>query len=179
VRIQPGQPYKSLSAPIATQNSGLQLVTTGDLNRGLAIVASALDRRPRDRRRGDCSHLVNAIYKAAGFPYPYSKSSDLFRGISSFVSVDEPETGDLIVWRGHVGIVINPAEHSFYSSLRSGLGVEQYDSPYWVRKGAPRFYRYALQQQAGSVGDIASLHRAHSKRFSASTTTARQFEGRN
>jgi len=83
------EPSQSLSAPIATiQNSGLQLVTTGDLNRGLAIVASALDRRHRDRQRGDCSHLVNAIYKAAGLPYPYSKSSDLFHGISSFARID-------------------------------------------------------------------------------------------
>jgi hypothetical protein len=48
----------------------------------------------------------------------------------------------LVVWRGHVGIVISPVQHSFFSAMRSGRGVEFYDSPYWQARGRPRFFRY-------------------------------------
>jgi hypothetical protein len=108
----------------------------------------------------DCSHLVNAIYDLAGFPYPYAKSADLYRGHASFVRVSTPQPGDLIVWRGHVGLVLDPRQHFFYSSLRSGLDSEDYTSAYWRRRGTPRFYRY----RAGSDQTIL---------------TARQIEPRN
>jgi hypothetical protein len=94
------------------------------------------------RAKPDCSHLVNAIYDLAGFPYPYAKSADLYRGHASFVRVSAPQPGDLIVWRGHVGLVLDPRQHFFYSSLRSGLDTEDYTSAYWRRRGTPRFYRY-------------------------------------
>jgi hypothetical protein len=41
-----------------------------------------------------------------------------------------------------VGVAISPAQHSFYSALHSGLGVEKYDAPYWRKRGRARFYRY-------------------------------------
>jgi len=63
-------------------------------------------------------------------------------GINEFERVTNPQPGDLAVWRGHAGIVINPAQHSFFSLLRSGAGVAFYDSAYWKRKGRPRFFRY-------------------------------------
>ena len=47
-----------------------------------------------------------------------------------------------MVWPGHVGIVVNPSQNTFFSSLRSGIGVESYSSSYWKDRGAPRFYRY-------------------------------------
>jgi hypothetical protein len=94
------------------------------------------------RAKPDCSHLVNAIYHVAGFPYPYAKSADLYRGHASFVRVSVPQPGDLIVWRGHVGLVLDPRQHFFYSSLRSGLDTEDYTSAYWRKRGTPRFYRY-------------------------------------
>ena len=46
-----------------------------------------------------------------------------------------------------MGIVINPSEHSFYSSLRSGLGTDFYDAPYWKARGPARFYRYVRAAQ--------------------------------
>jgi hypothetical protein len=112
---------------------------------GLAIVDAISDhhRSLRGKRaKPDCSHLVNAIYDLAGFPYPYAKSADLYRGQDSFVRVSAPQPGDLIVWRGHVGLVLDPRQHFFYSSLRSGLDTEDYTSAYWRRRGTPRFYRY-------------------------------------
>jgi cell wall-associated NlpC family hydrolase len=109
---------------------------------GLDILGAALDTRHRLTTERDCSHLVHALYERAGFPYPYSNSRELYAGIGQFQSVAQPQPGDLIVWRGHVGIVVSPAKHSFFSALRSGRGVERYDSPYWSRRGRPRFFRY-------------------------------------
>jgi hypothetical protein len=112
---------------------------------GLAIVDAISDHHQSlrgKRAKPDCSHLVNDIYDQAGFPYLYAKSADLYRGQASFVRVSAPQPGDLIVWRGHVGLVLDPRQHLFYSSLRSGLETEDYTSAYWRRRGTPRFYRY-------------------------------------
>ena len=114
-------------------------------SQGLAIVDAISDHHQSlrgKRGRPDCSHLVNDIYDLAGFPYAYAKSADLYRGHASFLRVNAPQPGDLIVWRGHVGLVLDPRQHFFYSSLRSGLETEDYTSAYWRRRGAPRFYRY-------------------------------------
>jgi hypothetical protein len=67
---------------------------------------------------------------------------DLYLGIQNFVRVKRPQPGDLIVWRGHVGIVVSPDDHSFYSSVRTGLRTEYYDIPAWRKRGPVRFYRY-------------------------------------
>src|SRR5262249_13699259 len=70
-----------------------------------------------------------------------------YSGVNEFHRVTKPQPGDLIVWPGHVGIVVSPTQHSFYSSLRSGLGVEPYDSPYWKQRGKPHFFRYIKVDQ--------------------------------
>ena len=134
VSLSPGQARNA--------NANLQLGSSDDEDDGLAIISAALDLRVNLKARQDCSHLVHTIYEQAGFPYPYAKSTDLYKGVESFQRVDEPLPGDLIVWRGHVGIVVNPARHAFFSSLRSGLGVDDYEAQYWRKRGHPRFYRY-------------------------------------
>ena len=98
---------------------------------GLAIIGAALESRKPTDSNADCSNLVHAIYERAGFTYSYSNSSELYRGIKEFRRVIHPQPGDLVVWRGHVGIVISPVQHSFFSAMRSGRAVEFYDSPYW------------------------------------------------
>ena len=136
-------PWQALVAAQTSSEKSL-LLTRDD---GLAIVDTISEPRQTLRKRGakpDCSHLVNAIYNQAGFPYPYAKSADLYRGEPNFIRVNAPQPGDLIVWRGHVGLVTDPRAHLFYSSLRSGLETEDYTSPYWRRKGIPRFYRYRV-----------------------------------
>jgi hypothetical protein len=45
--------------------------------------------------------------------------------------------------------VVNPAQHSFFSALSSGHGVDSYDSPYWKQRGRPRFYRYVKLGPSG------------------------------
>jgi hypothetical protein len=121
-------------------------------NERKALVAAALSENLRQEEDGsDCSHLVHAIYESAGFPYAYAPSDDLYSGVASFQRVKSPLPGDLVVWRGHVGIVIKPSHHTFFSALRSGLDTDNYNSPYWKRRGQPRFYRYNKR---------ASLHTA-------------------
>jgi hypothetical protein len=110
---------------------------------GLAVLGAALESRHRHiPGNTDCSHLVHDIYERAGYPYPYASSTELYTGVDSFRPVTRPQPGDLVVWRGHVGLVINPTQHSFFSALRSGKGVEKYDAPYWKGRGRPHFFRY-------------------------------------
>ncbi len=104
----------------------------------MSVIAAALD----SRSKRDCSHLVHAIYTRAGFPYRYARSSDFYAGRDEFQRVIHPQPGDLVVWRGHAGIVVNPTQHIFYSAMRSGPGIDIYDAPYWKRRGHVRFYRY-------------------------------------
>ena len=107
----------------------------------LLVISAALGRQGF-HSKPDCSHLVHEIFSRAGFRYRYSSSSDLYSGISEFQRVKTPQVADLIVWPGHVGIIVSPTQHSFYSSLRSRIGVDFYDSTYWRGRGTPRFYRY-------------------------------------
>ena len=109
---------------------------------GKAIVKAAWVRERQGGRKPDCSHLVHEVYERAGFPYSYANSFELYAGTSSFVPVTKPQAGDLVVWRGHVGIVVDPRQHSFYSSVRSGVRTDSYDSRPWKARGKARFYRY-------------------------------------
>jgi hypothetical protein len=119
-------------------------------NEGLAILGTAMDSRHRHSDfSSDCSHFVHGLYERAGFHYEYASSSDLYEGTSQFRRVVTPQPGDLAVWRGHAGIVVNPAQHSFFSVLHSGPGVDSYDSPYWRQRGQPRFFRYLKPRPSG------------------------------
>jgi NlpC/P60 family len=109
---------------------------------GRAILDVALASRDQAEFSFDCSHFVHGIYERAGLPYEYASSSDLYAGIDEFRRVANPQPGDLAVWRGHAGIVVNPSRHSFFSVLSSGPGVASYDSPYWKQRGRPHFFRY-------------------------------------
>jgi cell wall-associated NlpC family hydrolase len=109
---------------------------------GRRIVQVAMDSRHPVKTRYDCSHFVHGSYQRAGFPYTYASSSDLYEGDAKFLRVSNPQPGDLAVWPGHAGIVVNPARRSFLSVLHNGPGVDRYDSKYWRRRGQPRFFRY-------------------------------------
>jgi hypothetical protein len=94
----------------------------------------------------DCSHLVHDIYEQAGFSYEYVSSRELYIGSTSFTRVRVPQAGDLVVWRGHVGIVIDPQQQSFFSFVSSGPDTQFYDSPYWRSRGIARFFRYVTDK---------------------------------
>jgi hypothetical protein len=116
----------------------------------------------------DCSHFVQYLYEQAGLYYGYAPSKILYEGMEGFKRVTHPKPGDLIVWRGHVGVVVDPDETTFLSALRSGVKVSSYQSHYWQRRGKPHFLRYvgtddgdapqwatrrAIASRSGSTGE--------------------------
>jgi NlpC/P60 family len=115
---------------------------------GRAIVDAARDQDQPARGAQDCSHLVHQAYLDAGYEYPYASSFELYAGSENFERVRHPQPGDLIVWPGHVGIVLAPLEHSFYSLVSTGLEAQNYEGPYWRSRGRPRFYRYKVENAA-------------------------------
>jgi cell wall-associated NlpC family hydrolase len=118
-------------------------------DRQVVIAVAMRSKTPRHGER-DCSHLVHAIYQRAGFPYAYATSDDLYDGAHGFQRVSRPKAGDLVVWRGHVGIVIRPSRHAFFSFLHAGPGIDDYRNRYWKGRGEARFYRYL--KNAGCAG---------------------------
>ena len=112
---------------------------------GRAIVTDASEQSTATPETRDCSHLVHQIYLNAGFDYPYVSSTEMYRGNKSFARVKFPRAGDLIVWPGHMGIVVDPLRHSFYSLVSTGLEEQDYESPYWRSRGRPHFFRYRVE----------------------------------
>jgi hypothetical protein len=112
---------------------------------GRTIVDAAQDQDQSAPGAQDCSHLVHQMYLSAGFEYPYASSFELYAGHENFARVRNPQPGDLIVWPGHVGIVLEPVEHTFYSLVSTGLEAQNYTGPYWKSRGRPRFYRYKVE----------------------------------
>jgi cell wall-associated NlpC family hydrolase len=104
----------------------------------------------------DCSHFANYIYDRVGLHYEYAPSRDLYKGESdSFARVYKPMPGDLIVWRGHVGIIVDPNEHTFVSKLNSGVKVADWDTHYWKRRGVARFFRFTGQVNPTPETEVA------------------------
>lgn len=118
------------------------------VDEGRSIVNTALDEEQPALGTLDCSHIIHQIYADAGFEYPYASSFELFAGNENFVRVRYPHAGDLIVWPGHVGIVVDPLQHSFSSLVSTGFNVQDYEAAYWRARGRPRFYRYKVQNDA-------------------------------
>ena len=120
----------------------------------------------------DCSHLVHDVYGQAGFPYDYVSSRELYIGSTNFKRVRAPQAGDLVVWRGHVGIVIDPKEHSFFSSVRSGPDVQFYDSPYWRSRGIARFFRYMTEKSVRSGRTLEATRHEDQQPLQAASRTS-------
>jgi hypothetical protein len=120
----------------------------------------------------DCSHLVHDVYEHAGFPYDYVSSRDLYIGSTNFTRVRAPQAGDLVVWRGHVGIVIDPKEHSFFSSVRSGPDTQFYDSPYWRSRGIARFFRYVTEKPLPSGRTLEATRHADQQPLQAASRSS-------
>ncbi len=138
-----GSPSKA-QATSALQESGStsRLLNTSE---GRAIADAARDQDQPAHGAQDCSHLVHQTYLNAGFDYPYASSFELYAGHENFERVRHPQPGDLIVWPGHVGIVLEPLEHSFYSLVSTGVEAQNYQGSYWKSRGRPRFYRYKVE----------------------------------
>jgi len=130
------------STEAETQPSrNFRLITAAE---GREIITAALEQDQVPGGAEDCSHVVHEFYLGAGFEYPYASSFEIYAGNENFARVKMPRAGDLIAWPGHVGIVVDPREHSFYSLVNTGLETQYYDGPYWKSRGRPRFYRYKI-----------------------------------
>lgn len=137
----------ALVARSAVSSAGDQ-VDLLSAEQGEALVQFALDSTAHLRGKPDCSHLVHLVYSRAGLRYGYQPSRTLYRGTADFERVKKPQPGDLIVWRGHVGIVVSPGDKTFFSSVRSGIITESWTADQWLKRGRPRFYRYHLGPDA-------------------------------
>ena len=139
---QDAVPDPAAQTPIKSRNLHSSRSHTLNKDDRSSVVAVALHSKKARIAGHDCSHLVHSIYQNAGFPYSYADSEDLYDGVKGFQRVAHPEAADLVVWHGHVGIVIRPQRHQFFSLLSSGPGIDDYRSRYWKGRGQPRFYRY-------------------------------------
>jgi len=142
------------SAHATSRQTGPRLLSPQE---GEAIVQAAWQLRHSLSLKPDCSHFVHAIYTQAGFVYAYAASRAVFAGIESFRRVTKPQSGDVIVWQGHIGIVIDPKEHSFYSSVTAGFAIQSYQSRYWTGRGSPRFYRFLVDDGMSPQPKLAEL----------------------
>jgi hypothetical protein len=134
-----------VAAPVRASDASQRLLSAKE---GRAIVNVAWQQEQSGSEAADCSHLVHEIYANAGFEYPYASSFEIYSGNENFARVKIPHPGDVIAWPGHVGIVVDPLQHSFYSLVRTGLEAQDYESAYWKSRGRPRFYRYRVERAA-------------------------------
>ncbi len=166
----PAAPVKPQAA--STQQGSAPTFRLLNTKQGRSIVDAARDQEQTARDPQDCSHLVHQAYLEAGFEYPYANSFELYAGNENFQRVRHPRAGDLIVWPGHVGIVLDPIEHSFYSLVRTGLEAQDYLGTYWKARGRPRFYRYKVEKAEilTAVRTPAAPRAANSKKTSDTAT---------
>jgi cell wall-associated NlpC family hydrolase len=167
---QPGTPGTHNNRHRHVQNARVtrehaRLVTSGTkaIRERLVQLSTAIDDTELD-----CSHFANYVYERVGFTYDYAPSAQLYKGAAPFVRVQHAQPGDLIVWRGHVGIVVDPAEHTFVSKLNSGVKVASWDTHYWKRRGYARFFRFTGKLQPAPDPEIANDIRDAGNAFGAS-----------
>ncbi len=128
----------------ASDDSAEQLLSA---KQGQLLADFAARSGPEVRPKPDCSHLVHLLYSRAGLNYEYQESRRLRLGVPEFARVKKPQAGDLVVWPGHVGIVLSPEEKTFLSSVRPGITTQTWDDDYWSTRGKPRFLRYIVGPQ--------------------------------
>ena len=144
---------------------------------GRSIVDAAWEQDQPARGAQDCSHLVHQIYLNAGLEYPYASSFKIYAGTENFERVRTAQAGDLIVWPGHVGIVVDPFQHSFYSLVSTGWEAQDYEGAYWRSRGRPRFYRYKVED-SGSLAVAKATASARAPRRAEQDIAPPAIEGR-
>ena len=100
----------------------------------------------------DCSHFVYQVFNAARAKTAPKDSSPQvlhYRNTSTiessglFIAVEMPKPGDLILWGGHVGIVVDAKTGTFIGAQTStGEATAYYNSGYWATKAGKHFLRF-------------------------------------
>ena len=91
----------------------------------------------------DCSHFVWEVLKAAGHPSaPYLTTGEI-PGSSAYSPVSgSPQNGDIILFHGHMGIVIDATNDVFIGAQSHGVDDARYGhGSYWGGR-SHSFYRY-------------------------------------
>jgi cell wall-associated NlpC family hydrolase len=90
----------------------------------------------------DCSHFVWEVIKAAGHPQaPYVSTSHV-PGSAYYSGVDVPAAGDIILWDGHMGIILDTTTGIFIGAQSGGVDEASYKNGYWAKR-SHKFYRYS------------------------------------
>lgn len=142
-----GFPVLAIESPAPTLSTEPGVAETNLLQLGSQLQSTSFD----------CSHLVHSLYERAGLHYQYATSRTLYRGIGEFQRVVEPISGDVVVWRGHMGIVVDPFQHSFMSALQKRVKISSYISNYWKHRGPPRFFRFTSLTERKKEWDRANI----------------------
>jgi cell wall-associated NlpC family hydrolase len=101
----------------------------------------------------DCSHFVYQTLNtartevAAGGQFSLQPidylSTSAMEDSGCFLPVTVPEAGDLVMWVGHVGIIVDTAAGKFIGAQTStGVAEATYRTGYWSTKPGKRFRRY-------------------------------------
>ncbi|MGL4422189.1 MAG: C40 family peptidase [Gemmataceae bacterium] len=81
----------------------------------------------------DCSHFVWQVYKATVDPLMAYQTTSAMKSDPKFTTVTTPEKGDIVLWDGHVGIVVDPTMGTFIGAQSStGVAESNYKTNlYW------------------------------------------------
>lgn len=102
----------------------------------------------------DCSHFVYQVLNgarkqvadASNSPEPQIvdyRSTGTIEASGLFIAVTIPQSTDLVLWDGHVGIVIDPTAGTFIGAQTStGVAEANYLTGYWKDKGVKKFLRF-------------------------------------
>ena len=92
----------------------------------------------------DCSHFVHHVYQEAGVAYPYTTTHGDWQQ-SGFTKTNQPQRGDIIMWNGHMGIIVDPDKKTFIGAQKStGVAEASYATGrYWGNR-AHTFLRKSL-----------------------------------
>jgi cell wall-associated NlpC family hydrolase len=99
----------------------------------------------------DCSHFVyqvlNEARKRVAMPGPAPqlvdyRSTGTMIASNLFFPIKTPEGADLVLWDGHVAILLDPGSKTFIGAQSSGVGQDNYASPYWANRSGLQFVRF-------------------------------------
>jgi cell wall-associated NlpC family hydrolase len=131
-----------------------------ELRKAIFVVAEEWKKTPylyggNSKQGIDCSHFVYQVFNgarqrvasAANMPEPQImeyRSTSTIEASNVFIAVNTPQPTDLVMWDGHVGIVIDPTAGTFIGAQTStGVAESNYLTGFWKNKGVKKFLRFA------------------------------------